>query len=258
MQNVLFIAVSQSGASPDLVQALNQAKVTGALTLAVTNDSSSPLAQSAHIHLCMGAGPEQAVAATKTYTAQLLTLYLLLDAWTGGDGEAANDLPDHARSILALQGDVSSVAGRYRFARDMVVTSRGYNYPTAREAALKLMETSYVVAHAFSGADLLHGPMAMIHTGFPVIAIVVTGPGGDALAPVLKQLRDKGADTLVVGDRDAASAGTVGLALPNCGPEITSPILMILPLQMLAWELAMQRGFDPDRPRGLQKITETW
>jgi glucosamine--fructose-6-phosphate aminotransferase (isomerizing) len=119
------------------------------------------------------------------------------------------------------------------------------------------METSYLVAHAFSGADLLHGPMAMIHHGFPVIAISPSGVGANALHPVLERLRELDADTLVVGDDASVRLGTVGLALSETGPEILSPIFMILSMQLLALHLARQRGEDPDQPRGLKKVTET-
>lgn len=258
LQDVLVVAVSQSGGSPDLLEPLRRARAGGAITVAVTNAADSPLARASEYHLDVLAGPERAVAATKTYTAELLTLYLLMEALAGRDGETARSLPDRARQVLACEDQVAQFAVRYRFAEQIVVTSRGYNYPTALETALKLMETSYLVAHAFSGADLLHGPMAMIDRGFPVMAIVPSGPGGSALKPVIERLRELGADTLVVGDPDAVRIGTVGLPLPDLGDEILTPILLILPMQQLAWHLARERGGDPDQPRGLKKVTETW
>ncbi len=258
LRDVLVLAISQSGSSPDLLDPVARARVAGAITVAITNAPDSPLATAAEFHLDMLAGPERAVAATKSYTAELLTLYLLIEALAGGDGAAARTLPERAAAVLAREDEVAALAVRYRFAEQIVVTSRGYNYPTAREVALKLMETSYLVAHAFSGADLLHGPMAMIERGFPVIAIVPVGPGGAALRPVLERLREREADTLIIGDPEAARLGTVGLALPEAGPEILTPLLTILPMQQFAWYLARQRGGDPDQPRGLQKVTETW
>jgi glutamine---fructose-6-phosphate transaminase (isomerizing) len=257
LREVLCIAVSQSGGSPDLLEPLSRARSGGAMTLAVTNAPHSPLAQAAEFHLDILAGPERAVAATKTYTAELLTLYLLIERLASGGADPAY-LPERAAAVLALEGEIEALARRYRFAEQLVVTARGYNYATARETALKLMETSYIVANAFSGADLLHGPMAMIHRGFPVLAIVPPGPGASALQPVLQRLREIGADTLVVGDAGATRLGTVGLTLPDLGPEALSPILAILPMQQFAFHLARQRGLDPDEPRGLQKVTETW
>ena len=258
LHDVLVIAVSQSGGSPDLLEPLTRARAGGAVTVAVTNAPDSPLAAAAEYHIDVLAGPERAVAATKTYTAELLALFLLVEGIAGRDGAEAEPLPLQADAILARADEVARLAVRYRFAEQLVTTSRGYNYPTAREAALKLMETSYLVAHAFSGADLLHGPLAMIHRGFPVIAIVPTGAGGAALAPVIERLRHLGADMLVVGDPALVARTGLGLPLPDMGPEALSPILTIIPLQQLAWHMARARGGDPDRPRGLSKVTETW
>ena len=258
MRDVLLVAVSQSGSSPDLVEPLSRAREGGGLTLAVTNNADSPLARAAELHLDVLAGPERAVAATKTYTAEMLTLFLLIEALGERSGDEAREIAGCADRILALEDEVAHLAVRYRFADQIVTTARGYNYPTALEAALKLMETSYLVAHGFSGADLLHGPMAMIQRGFPVVAIVPEGAGGAALRPVLTRLREQDADTLLIGDADWNGLGSVELRLPPLGPEVVSPILTILPLQQLACHLALQRGTDPDQPRGLQKVTETW
>jgi glucosamine--fructose-6-phosphate aminotransferase (isomerizing) len=258
LSDVLFVGVSQSGGSPDLVEPMTRARACGAITLAVTNAPHSPLAQAAELHLDVLAGPERAVAATKTYTAELLTLFLLIDALAEGKSGSADALPEQAHEVLELDGEVGRIAVRYRFAERLVVTSRGYNYATAREAALKLMETSYLVADAFSAADLLHGPMAMIDRGFPVIAVVPGGEASAALRPVLEQLEKLRADVLVIGQSDAARSGTIPLELPALGAEVLSPLLTILPLQQFAWHLARERGVDPDQPRGLQKVTETW
>jgi glucosamine--fructose-6-phosphate aminotransferase (isomerizing) len=260
LADVLVVAVSQSGGSPDLVEPVLRARAGGAITLAVTNSPDSPLAAAAELHLDVLAGPERAVAATKSYTAQLLTLYLLAEALAEGDLGAADlvALPGRARTILAREGEVARLAVRYRFAEQIVVTARGFNFPTALEAALKLMETSYLVCHAFSGADLLHGPLAMIDRGFPVIAVAPAGRGGEALRPVLEQLGERGADILVAGDPALCRLGTVQLPLADLGPEALSPVLAIVPMQQLAWHLARERGGDPDQPRGLRKVTETW
>lgn len=257
MRDVLFIAVSQSGASPDIVEPVSAARMAGAVTVAMTNDPDSPLAGEAEFHADILAGPEQAVAATKTYTAELLALYLLIAGISGTYDPALQALPERAEAALSLEEQVAEIAVRYRFAEQLVVTSRGYNYPTSREAALKLMETSYMVAHAFSGADLLHGPMAMIRQGFPVVAIVPTGAGGEALRPVLERLHEHEADVWVIGDPEAARRGSVGLPLADLGPEILSAIPLIMPLQQFARHLSLTRGIDPDRPAGLEKVTRT-
>ncbi|BCW36256.1 glutamine-fructose-6-phosphate transaminase [Arthrobacter sp. StoSoilA2] len=257
LEGVLWLAVSQSGGSPDLVESTAAARRLGALTVAVTNSPGSPLAGAAQHRVDILAGSETAVAATKSYTAQLLALWLLVDAWRGGTSTNAAGIPDWAASVLADDA-VLDVAGSYRFAERIITTGRGYSYPTAREGALKLMETSYLPAQAFSGADLLHGPFAMIDSQHPVIAVVPEGIGGTAMRPVLERLAERGAHVCVVGDLSAALPGSLVVPLPAGVPEELSPILQILPLQRLALQLSVERGNDPDAPRGLMKVTETW
>ncbi|MER8101770.1 SIS domain-containing protein [Kitasatospora sp. NPDC094016] len=257
LTDVLVVTVSQSGGSPDLVASTKAAREAGAITLAVTNNASSPLAEVSEFHIDVLAGPEKALPATKTYTAELLALYLLVEGLRGGDGAAAKDLPGLAAGVLARHAEVRALAERYRFAQRLVITSRGYGYPTAREAALKLMETTYIPASPFSGADLLHGPLAMVDNVSPVIAIVPDGKGGEALQPVLDRLRGRGADLVVVGQQAQVDAASAGFALPAGVPEEVQPILEILPLQLLAYEVTIARGQDPDAPRALAKVTET-
>jgi glucosamine--fructose-6-phosphate aminotransferase (isomerizing) len=246
MRGVLFVAVSQSGESPDLVESVEVARHCGALTIAVTNNPASALAGAAAHHVDVHAGAEQAVAATKTYTAQLLALYLLL---VGGDAAA---VPDAAARTLAEAAVAHEAAARFVPVERLVTTARGFSYPTAREGALKLMETSYVAAQAFSGADLLHGPMAMLGPDVPVIAVTTPGRGARAMAPVLDRLAADGVDVLHVGASDGLPVAMDGV------DETLAPILEIIPLQQLAWRLALARGGDPDRPRGLSKVTQTW
>lgn len=257
LRDVLMIGVSQSGGSPDLVQTLEVARAQGALTLAVTNNTESPLARAAELSVDVLAGPETAVAATKSYTAQLLALYLVLDRLRGGDGSAAAPLPDLAEELLQADDLVAATAQRYRFASRLVVTGRGYSYPTAREGALKLMETAYLSAQAFSGADLLHGPLAMIDSQVPVLAVVGNGIGGRAMDQVLPRIREQGADLFCVGTAEAVAGAAAGVVLPSGAPEELSPLLEILPFQQLAHHLAVARGVDPDAPRALRKVTET-
>lgn len=262
MREVLVVAISQSGGSPDLLRTTEVARRQGALTLAVTNNPASDLAQAAEIHVALSAGPERAVAATKSYTAQLLTLYLLLDLVAGGTGAAAEPLPELGERVLARAPELAELAQRYRFAERFVVTARGYSYPTAREAALKLMETCYVSAHAYSGADLLHGPFAMVDAQVPVVAVMADGPGGHAMRQVLPRLRAAGADLFCLGaarlvaDCDSG-VGRGCFALPEGVEESVAPVLEIVPLQLLTLHLALARGGNPDAPRGLSKVTET-
>lgn len=255
LRDVLYIAVSQSGGSPDLVRSIEIAREQGALTLAVTNNPNSALAAAAELHLDVFAGQEQSIAATKSYTAEILTLYLLFDRARGGDGRHARQLPDLGARLLDC--DIGGIVQRYRFAQRLIITGRGYSYPTALEAALKLMETCYFSAQAFSGADLLHGPLATVDPQMPVLAIVQEGAGGQAMLPVLSRLAERNADVVAVGPGRALEHVVGQIMLPGGIPEELSPLLEILPLQQLALQLAIARGGDPDKPRGLYKVTET-
>lgn len=266
LRDVLFLAVSQSGGSPDLIESLSAARACGATTVAVTNDPSAPLAEAAEFAVRLHAGPERAVAATKSYTAQLLALYLLLAPLAGGGPDAASRADQLARLVaaaettLANQAAVAAVATRYRFADRLISTARGFGYPTAREAALKLMETCYLGAQAFSGADLLHGPMAMVDADLPVLAVVTPGAGGRAMLAVLDRLRQRRADLVLVGGLPELQS-PAGRLLPVDTTGLVEelfPIVEIMPLQQLACELALLRGGDPDAPRGLSKVTRTW
>ena len=170
LTDVLLLTVSQSGGSPDLVEVTRTARERGATTVAVTNTTDSPLNSAAELAVDIGAGTERAVAATKTYSATLLTLYLLIDAVRGGAAAAARELPDLASSTLdADRTQVENAVARYRFAEQMVTTGRGFSLASASEAALKLAETSYLSARAYSGADLLHGPVAAVDVDTAVL-----------------------------------------------------------------------------------------
>jgi glucosamine--fructose-6-phosphate aminotransferase (isomerizing) len=261
LSDALVVGVSQSGGSPDLTEVMKVARDSGALTLAVTNNPSSPLADAAELSIDVAAGHERAVAATKTYTAELFALLLLVEGVRAGDGRlpaeeraALAALPDLAERVLA-DGSAAELAQRYRFAQRVVTTGRGYAYPTARETALKLMETSYLPALAFSGADLLHGPLAMTDPDVPVLAVVGDGPGGEAMRDVVNRLGERRADVVTVGPSDVPGASG-RLAVPTVD-ERYAPLLDILPLQKLALALALARGEDPDAPRGLKKVTST-
>lgn len=256
LRDVLMLGVSQSGVSPDLVRAVEVARAGGASTVAVTNDPGSPLALAAEMDLDVAAGAERSVAATKSYTAQLLALYLLLSR-LAGRSHGADRLPGWGAEMLAQRAQVTDLADRYRTVDRMVVTARGFSYATAREAALKLMETSYISAQAFSGADLLHGPMALIDHHVPVIAVAGPGKSGDAMRPVLETLRRTGADVLCVGTHEHVGEGSHALPLPAGLAEELAPIVEILPLQQLALHVALGRGENPDTPRGLAKVTQT-
>jgi glucosamine--fructose-6-phosphate aminotransferase (isomerizing) len=258
LDDVLVVGISQSGESKDVLETVRRSGELGASTLSVTNDAGSSLAGAAEFHFPLRAGKEESVAATKTYTASLLVLYLFVEALNGGESPSAEArrLPEGAREIL---GSGWEGTARYRYADHLVVTSRGYNLPTAQEAALKLMETNYVVAEAFSAADLRHGPMAMIGQDFPVIAIVPPGKARAGMTSLVEGLRERGAEVVVISaDRELTSGAPAGFLVPASCPEELSPVLYAIPPQILAHDLSRLRGLDPDAPRGLSKVTETW
>jgi glutamine---fructose-6-phosphate transaminase (isomerizing) len=260
LRDVLLVAVSQSGSSPDLVEWTAAARGAGALTVAVTNSAGSQLAQAAELHVDVRAGHERAVAATKTYTAELLALWLLIDRWAGGDGAAAQPVPDAVAELVGRRAETQDLAERLAsdHGAQVVLTARGYASATAREGALKLMETSYLGAHAWSGADLLHGPLAVVGPSTPVVAVVPTGRAAPTMRPVLARLREMGAPVTVIGAPDAEPGRSTDLILPPGLTEELSPIAEIVPLQWAALDVALRRGVDPDAPRGLSKVTSTW
>jgi len=258
LEGVLVVGISQSGESQDVLETIRRSGELGASTLTVTNDEGSAMAEAAQHHFFLRAGKEESVAATKTYIAELMMLYLLVSALKGEErlGHEVRRLPELSREVLEAQWEGTE---RYRYAQYMVVTSRGYNLATAEEAALKLMETTYVVAQAFSAADLRHGPIAMIGHDFPVLAIAPPGRAQPGMRSLVENLRDRGAELLVISDeRTMLDKASARFAVPGSLPEELSPILCAIPIQLLAENLARLKGLDPDSPRGLSKVTETW
>ena len=255
----LVVGISQSGRSPDIVSVLAEGRRQGCLTLAITNDPSSPLAAEAAMVLDTCAGPERSIAATKTYTAQLLAVALLSAALSGEGLEEIERVPERVREALALDAAIEEEARRYREMERCVVLGRGFNYATACEWSLKLKELSYVVAEPYSTADFWHGPVAMAARGFPVLAAV---PGGAVFEEVLALLahlvRERGVELVALSDREEALAlARTPLRLPTL-PEWLSPVATIVPAQLFAYHLAHAMGHDAEAPRGLSKVTQTW
>jgi glucosamine--fructose-6-phosphate aminotransferase (isomerizing) len=258
LEGVLVVGLSQSGESQDVLETVRRSGELGARTLAVTNDEASAMAKAAQHHLLLRAGKEESVAATKTYTAELLVLYLLALALKGEEslGNEVLGLPELSREVLEASWEGTE---RYRYAKYMVVTSRGYNLATAEEAALKLMETAYVVAQAFSAADLRHGPIAMIGQDFPVVVIAPPGKVQQDLRFLVDGLKDRGAEFVAISDDSSIleRASAKFEVQVRCSDEL-SPILYAVPIQLFAENLAQLKGLNPDSPRGLSKVTETW
>ena len=256
----LCIGISQSGESEDIRAVVGAARAQGALTLALTNKPESPLAREAELCLDLCCGEEHAVAASKSYTCELMAL-ALLSAELGDDVARRHEVervPDAVAATLDLAEEIERKVERYRYITRCVVLGRGYNYATAFEVALKLKETSYVVAEAYSSADFLHGPMALVELGFPLIAIAPDGRAGQSMAEVMRAAELRGAELCVISDReDLLGIGRTRIKLPAPLPEWLSPITAVVPGQLFAYYLARARDVDPDRPRGLSKVTVT-
>jgi glucosamine--fructose-6-phosphate aminotransferase (isomerizing) len=261
MRGALVVGVSQSGQSPDIVAVLEEGARQGRPTLAITNDGASPLAEAADHVIEIHAGAERSVAATKTYSAQLAVMALLGAAWSGNPERQAElqRLPEALAATLAgATATVAQRAERYRYMEQCVVVGRGYNYATAMELALKLKELTYVQAQAYSSADFRHGPIATISEGLPAILMMPSGATFADMLDLARDLKSRGAELLIATDDAAAHAlATTLLPLAAPLPEWLSPLAAIVPGQLLALHLTLAKGFDPDKPRGLQKVTRT-
>jgi glucosamine--fructose-6-phosphate aminotransferase (isomerizing) len=260
-KDAVVVGLSQSGESTDVNMVLEQAGKSGAITVAITNEPRSAISKVADYLFPIRAGSEKSVAATKTYTAQQMVLYLL--AWALGAKIRMEDLekiPDFAAAALSLESEIAAMAERYRFMHHAVVVGRGLNYSNAFEFALKLMETSYVIAERFSSADFLHGPIAMVEPNFPAFLFAPSGPTWKSMDEMLVRLDGLKAETVVVTDRrnpEAAAKASRVISIPARIPELLSPIPYIIPAQLFAAALAAEKNLDPDRPRTLAKITRT-
>jgi glucosamine--fructose-6-phosphate aminotransferase (isomerizing) len=261
LNRALVIGVSQSGQSPDIISVIEEGRRQGALTLAITNSQNSPLAQIAEMVINIGAGIEKAVAATKTYTAQLTAIAMLSIALEGDHErlETLHHLPTWLSSALQLEPELKKAAQRYRYMKQCVILGRGFNYATAFEWALKMKELTYTVAESYSSADFQHGPIAMVARGFPVFAIVPSGAVFNDLLTLLSRLKDKHqVELFVISDQQKAlGLGNTALRLPKDIPEWVSPIVSIEPAQLFCYHLTQAKGFDTESPRSLRKVTKT-
>jgi glucosamine--fructose-6-phosphate aminotransferase (isomerizing) len=246
-RDALVMGISQSGASPDVAGVVAAASSVGAITVAITNEPDSALGQAARHVIDLRTGPERSVAATKTYTASLGAVAAL----AGVDAEELAAMPEAIERQLEVPVPASVAAGWRRLA----VVGRGVAYGTAFEAALKLSELTGVVAAPWSSADFLHGPIAIVEPGFPILAIAPSGPTLSGMRELLEAAADRGAETTVITD-DASVPAARRIALQPV-PEWLSPLVAVIPAQQLAVGAAEHLGRDVDRPSGLQKVTRT-
>jgi glucosamine--fructose-6-phosphate aminotransferase (isomerizing) len=260
LDGAFVIGISQSGASPDVVSVLAEAREQGRPTLALTNDVESPLARTAEAVLPLEAGEEHAVAATKTYLNSLGAVALLF-AEMSDDGAAREEL---ARMPAALAAQIELSLGEpppldeYRDVVGLTVVARGVNYGTGFEIALKIRELSGIVTEAYSPADLMHGPIAAIQPGWPVVVVAPTGPARPSVEEIVPPLRARGARLVAISDvRAVLRRAQTKLPLAPGVPEWLSPLTAVVPGQVTAMRLAGLRGLDVDHPTGLHKVTLT-
>lgn len=260
-REALVVAISQSGESTDTNLVLERARAQGALTLGITNESRSALARIAEHVFLVRAGREKSVAATKTYTGQMLMMYLLAYALGGGIKLAdLEQLPDMVEAVLKLEPEISVLSERYRFMRHAVVVGRGLSYANAFEFALKLMETCYVVAERFSSADFMHGPIALVEPNFPVFAFAPPDVTWPSVGETLDKLHGLQAEIVIItdaGNREAETRATKVIRLPRRPKALLAPIPYVIPAQLFAALLAVEKGHDPDKPRTISKVTLT-
>jgi glutamine---fructose-6-phosphate transaminase (isomerizing) len=260
--DALVIGISQSGRSPDVVGVVAEARSQGALTLAITNDPESELGAAAEFVVDLATGPELAVAATKTYVAELAAVALLSLALDRDDDavarESVRSVPGAIASALASEPAAAAAAAECAGIARAVVLGRGFQYATAREWSLKLKEIAGVLADPYSAADFEHGPITLVEPGFPALAVATSGAALTGVVALLRRLVHTGADLVVASDDPAVrSLGRVGLVLPDGVPEWLAPVASIVPLQLFAYHLALAKGMDAERPRHLQKVTLT-
>jgi glucosamine--fructose-6-phosphate aminotransferase (isomerizing) len=254
--NTLVIAISQSGQSPDLVKFATAARQANAYVIALTNDDNSPLATIAHNHFSLLAGPELAVAATKSYNAQLLVSYLLVAAWTGKQVDGEQIINEAAR-IVGTKDLVTAAIQVSSREKEVVILGRGFAYPNAREAALKIQETCKISVQGLSSADYLHGPISALTPQTQVFIVAPAHMPATSITEATVKIRKTSTRIFWIGNGGTPKGDDIVLAGSNCDDEIASTIVDAIVLQRFALEFAVASGFDPDAPVGLSKVTLT-
>jgi glutamine---fructose-6-phosphate transaminase (isomerizing) len=260
LEGECVIGISQSGSSPDVIAVIEEAVRQGALTVALTNDAESRLAGAAALVLPLGAGPERSVPSSKTYTASLLALALLSQAIDPEPAfeQALAQVPLALSEALGHEVELDRLAPALLGHR-AIVLGRGFNLATAEEVALKLTETSYVLARAWSTADFEHGPIAVVDKGFPVLFVGGGGPVAEDLGSIARRLEGYGCRVIGIFDGKAGGFDQEAVVGIDSGlPEELTPLTLAVLGQLLAHRVALARGIDPDSPRALSKVTRTW
>ncbi|MDD5687555.1 MAG: SIS domain-containing protein [Elusimicrobia bacterium] len=259
LKNALVIGISQSGESPDVVEVLRQAKKQGTYCVAITNQKNSEITRNANISLYCHAGKEKSVPATKTYTGELALLYLLSLHLAGRKKELKelNKISYQMMEVISQKTYIKEKVEQYKYMNKCIVLGRGLNYATALETALKIKETSYLESEALSGADFLHGPIAIIDRSFPVIMIAPPDATFQSMLEITEKLKQKQAERIIMSSEEKIlKLATLPITMPKMNTILT-PITYIISGQLFAYYLCLKKGFNPDKPRGLNKITQT-
>lgn len=259
LDHALVVGVSQSGEGEDINRVLENARQCGAFTVGITNEPNSSMTRLVDETLLTHGGKERSVAATKTFTGQMLLFYMLAAELASNSLPFSYEaIPQFVAEALEQKPAIVELVQRYVFMENCVVVGRGLAYANAYEMALKLMETCYVVAERFSSADFLHGPLAMVERHFPVILFAPPGVMLPSVRSLMERLRELHADTLAItSDLQAAEMCTRSIVMSPKIDEFLAPIPYIVPGQLFAGLLAEAKGLNPDAPRSLSKVTRT-
>jgi len=253
----LVIFISQSGETADTLKALRTANKK-AKTLAIVNVLGSTATREADYVIFTRAGPEIGVAATKTYISQLTCIYLLAASMCHDEEllEELQKIPDCMNEVLSLEDRIKEMAGKYKDASDFFFIGRGFSYPTAMEGALKLKEITYIHGEGYAAGELKHGPLALIDDDVPVVAVVPPGKSHDRTLSNVQEVKARGARVIGLGSEDdqvLSSESSDMIEFPHQIQELISPLLYVVPLQLLSYYISVQRGIDPDKPKNLAK-----
>ena len=256
-KDTLVIALSQSGRSPDLITFASAAKEGKALLITMTNNSDSPLANVGDLHIDLSAGLEVAVAATKSYSAELLASLLLVDSWMGNKREVRSHLVDSSKKCLSNISNLDGFANSLDAKREIVIIGRGYAYANAKELALKIQETSYIPVQGLSSADYQHGPIATLNKNSQVIVLSPSGIPRVALEDSIVRIRQSQPEIIWIGSNQLATKDERVILGSSLESEEESTIIDAALIQYLTLSFAVKNGFNPDSPRGLSKVTLT-
>ncbi|PWH19555.1 MAG: glucosamine--fructose-6-phosphate aminotransferase [Anaerolineae bacterium] len=256
----LVVGISQSGESPDVLAVMEEAKRQQAPTLAIVNQIDSPLVRYADMILPLDCGQEKAVAASKTHTAQLLSIASLVAMWLNDDRliRDLSPIPEYVAQVLQVHERVREIASQIKCQDRLLIVGRGFTHCTTHEIALKIKELAYISADPYSAADFKHGPIALVEKGFPLVAVAPAGKTFEVMKAIIQEVQQLGADTILITNQfDLAADPSRILPIPTELPEWVSPIVAVVPGQLLALCLTIARGNDPDKPRSLKKVTRT-